>query len=249
MDGNNEAQIKNLRDKGKLFANHIRTSSLSHDESWHAFKTTILKTLEYPMEAINLTKKEWNYIMAPVLQATLPKSGIVRTFPHTVLYASQKFSGLGIIHPFYHQHLKHIHTCLEQTTTQSITRNLIHTNTEQLRLELGFNTNGNWFTSNTKSYLTPSWIRDLFTFCDSHSIQLLDNCAALSLQTNNDRFLMQILQCHYFFMQILQCHYSSSDLRMLNQCKEYLQVLTVSDITTADGRYLDDSVLSGQSML
>ena len=181
MDGYNEAQIKNLRDKGKLFASHIRTSSLSPDESWHAFKTTILKTMEYPMEAINLTKKEWNYIMAPVLQATLPKSGIVRTFPHTVLYASQKFSGLGIIHPFYHQHLKHIHTCLEQTTTQSITNNLIHTNTKQLRLELGFNTNGNWFTSNTKSYLTPSWIRNLFTFCDSHSIQLLDNCATLSL--------------------------------------------------------------------
>ena len=156
----------------------------------------VLKTMEYPMEAINLTKKEWNYIMAPILQATLPKSSIVRSFPHTILYASQQFAGLGILHPYYHQHIKHIHTCLEQTSTPSITNNLIHTNTQQLRLELGFNTNGNWFTSTTKAYLTPSWIRDLFTFCDSHNIQLLDNCANLPLCTTNDRFIKQILQCH-----------------------------------------------------
>ena len=107
------------------------------------------------------------------------------------------------------------------------------------KVELGFNTNGNWFTSTTKTYLTPSWIRDLFTFCDSHNIQLLDNCAKLPLRTTNDRFIMQILQCHY----------SGNDLRKLHQCQEFLQVLTISDICTADGRSLDNSMLSGRSTL
>ena len=97
----------------------------------------------------------------------------------------------------------------------------------------------NWFTSTTKTYLTPSWIRDLFTFCDSHNIQLLDNCAKLPLRTTNDRFIMQILQCHY----------SGNDLRKLHQCREFLQVLTISDICTADGCSLDNSMLSGRSTL
>ena len=170
---------------------------------------------------------------------TLPKSSIVQSFPRTILYASQNFAGLSILHPYYHQHIKHLHTCLEQTSTPSITNNLIHTNTEQLRLELGFNTNGNWFTPTTKTYLTPSWIRDLFTFCDSHNIQLLDNCAKLPLRTTNDRFIMQILQCHY----------SGNDLRKLHQCRKFLQVLTISNIRTADGRSLDKSMLSGRSTL
>ena len=132
MDGNNKKQIKHLRDKGTEFAEQIRSSSLNPDESWHAFKTTIQKTLEYPMEAINLTESEWDYIMQPILTATLPKSGIVRTYPRTLLYASRSFSGLGILHPYIHQQLKHIHTCMEQTITASITNNLIRSNTEQL---------------------------------------------------------------------------------------------------------------------
>ena len=191
------------------------------------------------MEAINLTKQDWDYIMSPILQATLPKAGIVRTFPHSVLYASKKFSGLGILHPFYHQHIKHIHTCLEQCITKSITKNLLHTNTEQLCLELGFNSHGYWHTPATKAYLTPSWTRDLLSFCDDHSIQLIDNCATLSLRTTNDRFLMQIFQCHY----------QGDHLRLLHQCCEFLQVLTVSDISTADGSRIDPLMLTGTSQL
>ena len=177
--------------------------------------------------------------MSPILQATLPKAGIVRTFPHSVLYASKTFSGLGILHPFYHQHIKHIHTCLEQYITKSITKNLLHTNTEQLRLELGFNSHGYWHTPSTKAYLTPSWTRDLFSFCDNHSIQLIDNCATLSLRTTNDRFLMRIFQCRY----------QGIHLKLLHQCCEILQVLTVSDISTADGLRIDPLMLTGTSQL
>ena len=81
MDGNNQEQIKQMKKKGKAFADQIRTSNLSHSESWHALKTTIMKTMEYPMEAINLKKHEWDNIMTPILQCALPKPGIVQTFP------------------------------------------------------------------------------------------------------------------------------------------------------------------------
>ena len=64
MDGNNINQIDKMQKKGKLFADHIQTSNLTPSETWHAFKTTIMKTFEYPMEAINLTKVNWDYIMA-----------------------------------------------------------------------------------------------------------------------------------------------------------------------------------------
>ena len=89
------------------------------------------------MEAINLTKANWTYIMAPVLQVCLPKSGIVRTFPQSVLYASPTHNGLGIMHPYYQQHIKQLHLCLEQTASRNITHNLLDFNVKQLRLELG----------------------------------------------------------------------------------------------------------------
>jgi hypothetical protein len=46
-----------------------------------------MKTFEYPMEAITLNKKQWDFIMSPVMMATLPRAGIVRTFPRDMVYA------------------------------------------------------------------------------------------------------------------------------------------------------------------
>ena len=125
MDGNNREQIIQMKKKGKAFANQIRTSNLSQSESWHALKTTIMKTMEYPMEAIHLKKHEWDNIMKPILQCALPKSGIVRTFPRTMLYSPLSYSGLGIMHPYYLQHIKHLRVCMEQTVNSNITHNLL----------------------------------------------------------------------------------------------------------------------------
>ena len=166
----------------------------------------------------------WTTIGLHHVSHTPIHSSQIRHCPHLFplhLICIKKFSGLGILHPYYHQHIKHIHTCLKPSVTKSITKNLICTNTEQLCLELpvGFNSNGCWHMPITKAYRTPSWTHNLFAFLDEHSTQLIDTCATLSLRTTNDQFIMQIFQCHY----------QGPDLCILHQCSKFLQVLTVSD--------------------
>jgi hypothetical protein len=100
MDGNQQAKVSSLRRKTAAFAKQIRTGMLQQDEAWHALHSTIMKTLEYPMDAINLNRKQWDYVMAPLLKSTLPCSGVVRTFPRDLLYAPDTFTGLGIVHPY-----------------------------------------------------------------------------------------------------------------------------------------------------
>ena len=95
----------------------------------------IMKTLEYHMEAISLTKPQWDHIMAPILQAVLPQSGLVCTFRHDVLYAPSSFTSMNVIHPFYHQHLKQLNLVLKELLKPSITSNLLVATLEQLRLE------------------------------------------------------------------------------------------------------------------
>ena len=145
------------------------------------------ETFEYPMEAINLTKANWDYIRAPVLKVCLPKSGIVCTFSCTVLYVSPTHNGLGIMHPYHQQHIKQLHLCLEQNASRNITHNLLDSNVEQLRLELGIDSsNGLWHTDKTLCYLTPCWLRDLLHFCNNHNITLQDNCPTIPTRTTQD---------------------------------------------------------------
>lgn len=67
MDGNQKAEVTSLRSKTAAFAEQIRTGFIQKDKAWHALHSTILKTLEYPMEAINLSKRQWDYVMTPLL--------------------------------------------------------------------------------------------------------------------------------------------------------------------------------------
>jgi hypothetical protein len=52
MDGNNTAEIAKLRKKTDEFAECMRTGFLSKNDAWYAINTTIMKTLEYPMIAL-----------------------------------------------------------------------------------------------------------------------------------------------------------------------------------------------------
>ena len=157
-----------------------------------------------------------------------------------MLYSPLSYSGLGIIHPYYLQHIKHLHVCMEQTVNSNITHNLLDSNVEQLRLDLGIDSSsGNWHFPQASHYLTPCWMNDLFHFCSDHNICLKDNCTPLTLRTTQDRFLMEAFLPHF----------KPYELARLNHCQKHLQVITLSDITIANGTHLETAMVSGQSRL
>jgi hypothetical protein len=54
----------------------LRAGNLSQTEVWVAVQSTIWQTLVYPLLALNLTRKECEAIMAPLLGFVLPALGI-----------------------------------------------------------------------------------------------------------------------------------------------------------------------------
>ena len=240
MDGNTRKQVEKLRHKAEDYAENVRTGFLTRDEAWHSLKSTIVKTLEYPMEAISLTKDQWDYIMAPILKAILPRSGIVRTFPRDILYGPDQFSGMGLMHPYYTQYFRHLDLTLKEATQPSITSNLLQATTEQLKLEIGIPcTDGNWQLPAFHKCLTNCWMKDLLLFCDDHDITLHDTCATLEKLTTEDIYLMQAFT---------DADYEPTDLRTLNECRMYLRAITLSDLCTMDLKTITFDAYNGNAL-
>jgi hypothetical protein len=99
IDGNIKAEITHLRNKAEDFAKSMQTGFLSKNDTWYALMATILKTMEYPMATPTMNEKEWNYILAPILQVGLPRAGIDHSYPRDVLFGPKSLQGFGIIHP------------------------------------------------------------------------------------------------------------------------------------------------------
>ena len=83
------------------------------------------------------------------------------------------------------------------------------------------------------------WLKDLFSFCADHNLKFQDDCTPLQYRTQNDCYIME---------EFLP-HYDASDLKKLNHCQNSLQVITLSDISTANGTHLESAMVTGQSLL
>jgi hypothetical protein len=210
---------------------------LSKHDTWHALHSTIFKTIEYPMVATTLTDKDWEYVMAPILMAGLPKAGIPRTFPRSVLYGPTERQGFGIVHPWHRQGILHLQTCLSHATRPTITGQLIRASMEQARLELGL---PGMLTDHSYQYvgrlLTDCWLKSVWCFCDQAGISFRDSLQPLRLRRHHDQFLIQAFSNSGF---------RSGDLRILNECRLYLRIVTLSDICTVDGTRILEEFFRG----
>jgi hypothetical protein len=99
--------------KELIWADNMRTGRIARKDVWLSLTSTIWRTLCYPLSAVNLTKKQYDDLMSPLLNYALPALGVCRTFPRALVFAPTKHMGLGI---------KHIHTVQEITRLIDILR-------------------------------------------------------------------------------------------------------------------------------
>jgi hypothetical protein len=98
-DGNTRQQQLKMRNQAIQWADCMRTGSISKEDAWLAFQSTIWKSLSYSLPALNLSQEECDHIMKPVLQYLLPAIRVCRNFPRSLVYAPEKYMGLGVKHP------------------------------------------------------------------------------------------------------------------------------------------------------
>jgi hypothetical protein len=135
------------------------------------------------MATSTMSEKQWNFVLAPILLANLPRVGLDCTFPRDVLFGPASMQGFGIMHPRYNQEITHLLVGLKQTTIGGITGSLISATMEQLRLEVGLS----GFLTDHVVYntyhdlVTPSWIATVWRFLSRFRIELRDTEKKLPL--------------------------------------------------------------------
>jgi hypothetical protein len=86
----------------------MRSGHLPCHLTWLAWRSTILKTLEYPLTTATLSKTQCNKLTSVLSQAALPKVGILWSFPCALLHAPSRFAGLDVPNFYVEQGVSHI---------------------------------------------------------------------------------------------------------------------------------------------
>ncbi|CAJ1963917.1 unnamed protein product, partial [Cylindrotheca closterium] len=232
------AQHLALREKAKNWAAKFLPQHLLCYDVLPLLKATALKTLEYMMPLSTLGGSDWVSIMSPFLQAILHKAGVCRSFPRVVVFAPLKYQGLGIPHPFALQVFHLLSVLMRHLASRTKTGQYLEANLQSHQLETGTS-----FPllqqepTNTGILASETWLKRVWIELDSLGIRVEISSPPLSLHCANDRLLMDI------FIDALV---DQEDLLWLNWCRQYLQVTTLSELTTADGCSLTAASLAGQ---
>ena len=102
-NGKETKQIEVMRAKATEWGMYMSEGALRDFEAWNALNTTIMKTLEYPLVATTLSRKEVKHVLAPALSAGLQTLGFGKSFPPKILYAPMSIQGMGVTNLFHKQ--------------------------------------------------------------------------------------------------------------------------------------------------
>ena len=239
-DGNSKTQIQTLKEKMTALAENIRTGHVSRHEAWVNFTMIAMKSLEYMIPALTLSKDQYDEIMSPVLKQFLPKIGLNRNIPRDLLYAPSIVQGFDIKSPYFMQGINHVCDISEHLWKDDLTGRLLKCNLEQLRIEMG--DNEPILSTSIDRYLpyllTQSYVKHTWQFMSQEKITLNDGTATIPLLRANDCCIMQEFANNKAI--------NKGSLATLNRCRLYLKVFTLSDIVTGDGKRIRDEAWHGR---
>ena len=237
MDGNQREQKNQLMKKARLYNEQLRTGVITRQHAWYSYTASFSKTLEYPMEAIDMSKEEWDDILKLFLGTLLNKAGLASTVPRDIIFSSRNYTGLDIKHPYFLQQIIHIQTIMGSDKADKHTRQLIRAAWEECRWECG--TPGYLTDCPTEIMegITNSWTKNTILFMTKYKLGLEDDLPKLEIQRRGDKFIM-----------LLGMEFSEDvgQIRDLNLCRQFLGVTTVADVTQVDGIELCEWAWKGQ---
>jgi len=214
----------------------MATGKLSRQEMWVAAHSTIWRTLSYPLPALNLTRQQWDDLLALLIRFLLPKLGVCRNFPRGLVFAPEKFFGLGLTHLFTMQEIARVKDIIYHTANETTTGDLYTASIELLYIELGSFLQLKATPFATWGHLTTtSLVKSTWEFLDTYSLSLYTPID-VTLPRQGDNFLMPLLA---------DAIHDPDHLKMVNGCRLFLKVMFLSEITDGSGTTVLDEAWLG----
>ena len=221
--GDQSAQLTYMKQRSNTWLAAIKESSLSRAEAQVAFDTIWFPSLAYGLSTTNLSYKELDDIQRPIVHHILPLLGYNRHFPRAVVYGSPRFGGLNFKHLYVEQGVQHVTQFIKYYRANNSIGNLLRISLRWMRHIAGFSYCPLLRPQPTYHHIQDRWFQTLIVFlyeCNGY-IETNDKPSIYSRQ--EDSSLME---------DFLLFEPSKTQLLLLNQCRLYLRVTTLSDIAT-----------------
>ncbi len=229
-NGNDAAQTEYLSQVANQISSLVATSRLNKFESFMAHRACWFLAVAYSLQTPTLSEREIHKVQTRSMSIFLPKLGLNQHFPRVVLYGPPEMGGLQLRDLYIEQGIAQIMTLLRHVYSNTTVGNMIMIAIQSLQMEAGTKVQLMTDTVESFSYITKCWISEICFMCQFQIHLMLTHQWNFHVSRQSDAFLMDIFRTSGAFSEV--------DLRNINAVQMHLQVVTISDIATADGQYV-----------
>jgi hypothetical protein len=230
--GSQTKQYQVLLEKSNDAGIFVQCSALNRREAWTYYFAIYLPSIGYPLPNCHFTCKQLHKIQAKGMSAIFAKCGFNRKTKRLILFGPSRLGGASFRHLYTEQGIGQIQLFLKHWRCSTQPGQLLRIAVSWTQYAAG---TGALFLSDVSTplpHLESKWLQSLrqFLFSINGSIQL-DNAYIQPLQRLHDCYLMDSVVTNPTF--------TPKQIRLIHYCRLYLQVITLSDITLANGVSLD----------
>jgi hypothetical protein len=212
-----------------------QASSLGSYDSLAFYRTSFLPGVGYSFPVTPLSFEASKALQIPITSMLLNKISFNRNFPRAATYGPLCFGGLAIPCIYVEQGIAKIGLIMRHMCSESELGKLLIIAILASQLEAGVS----WdILENTKilPHMTNTWISALMAFMNPHDIKLKlcnkKKWHSYALNCEEDTFIMNKILKHRKYTD-------KKGVQDINRARLFHRALTLSDITTADGRKID----------
>jgi hypothetical protein len=236
--GNGSKQLQVLREKYQAMASQLLWSPIRNYEAWRFYGAIYLKAIGYVLPNCHFTKMQLQLLQSIMHRVILPKCGYNQKTARKIIHGPSDLCGGQFLPLYTMQGEGQIMQFLKFWRTKTDTGKLLRVAVAWLQLNtgVGFSLLDNVTT--VIPHLATRWLPSLRTFLASinGTIQL-DRTYVPPIQRVHDEYIMDTILWSEAF--------TIAQINILNYCRLYLQVVTVSDICQANGTHADASFIFG----
>ena len=237
--GNLEKQLQHLREKSAKWTQSMRSAPLTKDEALMSYSRIYIPSLRYGLGTCYFSPKDLLTIQRPAIRTILPKMGFNQHLPRDVVFGPRNLGGLGLPSLVFEQGLQQIQFIGRHLRSPtSPLRPLFQISLEWYRTLAGYTTCPLATPHLPISHVEGAkWYVSLQEFLSSirHSLDIPNLLCPKKLRDHDQAI-----------MSLPQAGFSTQELLYINRCRLFLQVHTISEISTADGTHLLSSIWRGQ---
>jgi exonuclease III len=240
--GNQLAQFRALLKKSNDSVSFLWKCPLPREEAWTFYFACYLPSVCYPLSCSSITKKQLDKVQRHAMSIIIPRCGFNRHTKREILYGPLSHGGANFRSLYVEQGIGQLKLFMRHWRLQTTTGKLFRVALSWFQLAVGVSHSILEQPHALLPHLESKWLASLRTFMSINDITLqLDDPMIPPLQRVHDAHIMDI---------VLQSKkYTASEIRRINYCRLFLQAVTLSDLATVDGQYVDASKLKGHPSL